>query len=189
MFTTLAHVKAFKDITEDQHDAELTRLIPVVQAFMETYCERGFERQTGVTEYHTTTPGQTRVLLRRPPVESITTVHDDPERVYGASTLLAATEYVITNTDAGIVTFTRSLSADRVSNLKVVYIGGYVASHDTLKLLEQAAIELVWLARDKGEHSLLGLSSKSVADASMVFRNDWPAGVQTILDLYHLRHG
>jgi hypothetical protein len=189
MLISLANVKAFKNITEHQHDDELSRLIPVVQAFIETYCERAFEQQAGIVEYHSTDPGQTRVLLRRPPVSVVTTIHDDPARVYGSSTVVAAADYVLTNAEAGIVTFVQARGSGGVSNLKVVYTGGYAAGSDTLALIEQAALELMWLARDKGDMALLGLSTKSIADSSMTFRNDWPAGVQTILDLHHLRHG
>ena len=186
MLAALANIKSFKNITESNHDAELTRLIPVVQAFMETYCRRAFPLDT-VTEYHTTAPGQMKIVLRRAPISSITTIHDDPERVYGPATLLASTEYVRSNDQAGIVTFTRPVSSDAVHNLKVVYVGGYAETSPEWALLQQAAIELIWLARDKGDQALLGLSSKSVADASMVLRNDWPAGVEAILDLYRFQ--
>jgi hypothetical protein len=189
MFTKLANVKAFKNITEDQHDEELSRLIPVVQAFVETYCERTFELTAGLIDYITTEPGQRRVLLRRPPVTTITSIYDDPLRAYGASTLVAATDYVVTNAEAGILEFTRDLSEGGLNNLKVTYSGGYAAGSQTLALMEQAAMELIWLARDKGDQALLGLSSRSIADSSIVVRNDWPAGVQTILDLHRLQHG
>ena len=189
MLTTLMNAKAFKNITENTHDEELTRLIPVVQAFIESYCERTFEVATGLIDYLTTVPGQTTILLRRPPVVSITSIYDDPLRAYGASTLVAATDYVITNAEAGIVQFTRELSTGGINNLKVTYSGGYAATSQTLTLMEQAAIELMWLARDKGDQALIGLSSRSIADSSIVVRNDWPAGVQAILDLHRLRHG
>ena len=188
MLTTLVNVKAFKNITENTHDEELSRLMPVVQAFIEAYCWRTFEVGTAV-DYFTTEPRQTRILLRRPPVVSIASIYDDPLRVYGASTLVASTDYVVTNADAGIVDFTRELSSGTVFNLKVTYSGGYAATSQTLTLMEQAAIELMWLARDKGDQALIGLSSRSIADSSIVVRNDWPAGVQAILDLHRLRHG
>ena len=191
MFTTLVNVKAFKNITENTHDEELSRLIPVVQAFIEAYCERTFEVATGLIDYLTTAPEQRMILLRRPPVVSITSIYDDPLRAYGASTLVAATDYVLTNAEAGIVEFTRDLSSSDsgLNNLKVTYSGGYAATSQTLTLMEQAAIELIWLARDKGDQALIGLSSRSIADSSIVVRNDWPAGVQSILDLHRLRHG
>lgn len=189
MFTTLTNAKAFKNVTEDTHDEELSRLIPVVQAFIESYCERTFEVATGLIDYVTTAPGQRLILLRRPPVVSITSIYDDPLRAYGASTLVAATDYVVTNAEAGILELTRDLSTGGLNNLKITYSGGYAASSQTLTLMEQAAIELMWLARDKGDQALLGLSSRSIADSSIVVRNDWPAGVQAILDLHRLRHG
>lgn len=191
MFTTLMNAKAFKNIHEDTHDEELSRLLPVVQAFIEAYCERTFEVGTGIVEYATTAPGQRKLLLRRPPVVSITSIYDDPLRAYGATTLVASTDYVVTNAEAGILEFTRDLSSSEsgLNNLKITYSGGYAATSQTLTLMEQAAIELIWLARDKGDQALIGLSSRSIADSSIVVRNDWPAGVQSILDLHRLRHG
>lgn len=184
--TSLDNVKAFKNVTDAAHDAEIVRLIPVVDAFIEAYCERTVAQGT-VVEYHSTEPGQTSVLLRRPPVTAIASLYDDPLRSYGAGTLVAATDYVLTNGDAGILTFPTYRTAGGVHNLKITYTGGYTAAQ--LKLLEQAAIELIWLARDKGDGALLGLSSKSIADGSITLRNDWPAGVEAILDLHRLRHG
>lgn len=189
MFTSLANVKAYKNIEDVNHDEELVRLMPVVQTFIESYCRRPFEEQAGLVEYYSTSPGQTTLLLRRAPVTVVTSLYDDPLRVYGASTLIPATDYVLTNADSGIVTFNRPRVYGGLANLKVTYTGGYPAGSPTLQLLEQAAIELVWLARDKGDHALLGLTAKSIADSSMTFRNDWPAGVQTILDLHTWRQG
>lgn len=189
MFTNLANVKAYKDITEPNHDEELERLIPVVQTFIEGYCGRTLEQQAGIVDYYSTMPGQITLLLRRAPVTVLTSLYDDPLRAYGAATLIPTTDYVLTNAGAGIVTFIRPRVCGGVSNIKATYTGGYAAGAPELALFEQAAIELIWLARDKGEHALLGLSAKSVADSSMTFRNDWPAGVQTILDLYRFARG
>ena len=183
--TTLADVKAFKNVTTTEHDLELVRLMPVVQAFIEAECNRTLNQGTGLVEYYSTVPGQTTLLLRRPPVSSITSIYDDPERSYGASTLLDSTDYVLTDEEAGLLTFPSYRTSGGVHNLKVTYTGGYTAAE--LALLAQAAIELIWLARDKGDGALLGINSKSVADGSVTIRNDWPSGVDAILDLYRLR--
>ncbi len=189
MFITLANVKAFKNITDTNHDEELSRLMPVAQTFIEGYCGRTFEQQAGIVDYYSTQPGQRTLLLRRAPVTVLTSLYDDPVHVYGASTLIPTTDYVLTNAQAGIVTFLRPRICGGVANIKATYTGGFAEGDDTLEMLEHAAIELIWLARDKGDHALLGLSAKSVADSSMTFRNDWPAGVQTILDLYRFARG
>lgn len=187
--TVLANVKGFKNlgVADTAHDAEIARLIPVVQDFMENYCRRVFEQNTTVTEYHSGKAGQAVLMLNQPPIASIASIHDDPLRVYGASALVAASKYLVRDAEAGIVQFDGWSLQEGLNNVKVVYSGGFPPADTELKALEQAAIELIWLARDKGDQALLGLSSKSVADGSYtVLRNDWPAGVQTILDLYRL---
>ncbi len=181
---SLATVKAFKNITATEHDAELVRLIGAVDAFITTYCNRQFEQAT-VTEYHSTRAGQTTLLLKRPPVASITSLHDDPDRVYGANTLIDPSDYVIEDTDAGILKLDGTVFQRGVNNVKVLYSGGF---NPVPADLAQAAVELIWLARDKGDQALLGLQSKSVAEGRdvQIFANDWPAGVKAILDSYRL---
>ena len=53
--------------------------------------------------------------------------------------------------------------------------------------LRQAAVELVWTARDKGDQALFGVRSKSIADGNIAYlNNDWPAGVAQVLDFYRM---
>ena len=182
--TTLANVKTFKNITASEHDVELLRLIPAVDAFVNQHCVRTIEQAT-VTEKHSSRKGQSRLILKQPPVASITSIHDDPDRVYGSGTILTAnTDYVLENPEAGIVIFDEHSTKGGIHNLQVIYVGGF---SPVPKDLEQAAIELVWLARMKGDQALLGLQSKSIADGSVqVLKTDWPAGVKAILDSYRL---
>ncbi len=187
MLTTLANVKAFKNVMGTAHDAELTRLIAVVDQFCLEYCNRKLEQATW-TEYHSLRAGQPSFLLKNPPVASITTLHDDPDRVYGAGTLLTAnTDYVLEDEDAGIVRFDEYETPGGIRNLKAVYVGGFAAGSAELKLLEQAAIELAWLTRDLGDKALLGIQSKSIADGSVTqYQRSRLDAVREILDRYRL---
>jgi hypothetical protein len=183
--TTLANVKAFKNITASEHDAELLRLIPTVDQFVKNYCNRPTLEQAAITEYHSAREGQTRLKLKQYPVASITSIHDDVDRVYGADTLLSASDYVLTDPEAGIVELDGCSFRGGLNNVKAVYPAGYAPGSDQLDLLEQAAIELIWLARDKGDKALLGLQSRSIADGRVdTFNTDWPAGVQAILEQF-----
>lgn len=182
--TTLAAVKAFNNVTSSEHDIELLRLIPAVDGFIELYCNRPLEQAT-LTEYQSARAGQTCLRLHRYPVASITSIHDDPLRSYGAGTLLAANSYVLTDADAGLVELDGVTFQQGLKNVKVVYVAGYAAGSKELALLEQAAIELIWLARKKGDQALLGLQSRSIADGRVdTFHMDWPAGVKEILDQF-----
>lgn len=182
--TTLTNLKAFKNLTASDHDAELLRLMPTVDGFIESYCNQELEQAT-VTEYQSGRSRQTLLRLRRYPVLSITSIHDDVDRLYGSDTLLAATDYVLTDANAGLVTLDGVTFNEGLNNIKILYLAGYAAGSKERALLEQAAVELVWLARDKGDKALLGLQSRSVADGSVsTFQTDWPAGVKEILNLF-----
>jgi hypothetical protein len=181
--TTLEAVKAFKNILAGEHDAEIKRLIPAAQQFIESYLGRPVEA-AGVTEYHSTRAGQTRLLLDRWPVTALTSLADDPDRVYGAATLLAATDYVLADAEIGLVVLDGLSFQEGINNVKVVYQGGYAAGDPRLGLLAQASIELIWLAHMKGDQNLLGMSAKSIADGNIsLVRLGWPGEAQAILDL------
>ena len=180
--TTLANVKAFKNLTTSEHDAEILRLIPAVDGFIEAYCNRPLE-QAAVTEYHSGRAGQSSLRLDRYPVAALTSLYDDVDRVYGSTTLIDPSDYVLEDEKAGIVKLDGLTFREGLKNIKVVYTAGYAAGSKERALLEQAAIELLWLARNKGDLALLGLQSRSIADGRVdTFDVDWPAGVKEILD-------
>lgn len=186
--TTVANCKAFRGIeaANDEHDAELARLIPAVQAFLEQECGRVFDSGT-VTEYFDGQEWCDRLLVARPPITSITNLWDDTARLF--ATPMAVTSYDVKDAAAGIV---RLLDGLRFSwgqrNIKMTYVGGYSAMPFDL---EQAAIEMVWAAREKGLHNLIGVRSRSVGDGNIQFVNlDWGSpNLTSIIQKYSLKTG
>lgn len=184
--TSVTACKAFRGVLGDNqdHDAELARLIPAVQTFLEEECERTFE-QKEVTEYFNGHDWRDRLMVARPPIVSITNIWDDLTRVY--ATPLSASSYVLDDADAGIIrldgfTFSRGLK-----NIKVTYVGGFAQIPTDL---EQAAIEMVWAAREKGVQNLVGVRSRSVADGSVQYVNlGWGGLVEDIVRKYRLHTG
>lgn len=199
--TTVANCKAFRGIDSEntEHDAELERIIPAVQAFLEQECGRTFDRAT-VTEYYhgagswggcrrgASSAWRNTLLVARPPIVSITNIWDDPLRSYGSTTLLGAANYVIADDAAGMIMLDGLCFKEGLNNIKITYVGGY----QTMPLdLEQAAIEMVWAAREKGEHNLIGVRSRSVADGNLQFVNlDWGSpNLAAIIQKYSLKTG
>lgn len=186
--TTVANCKAFRGIESDnqEHDSELARLIESVQMFIEEECGRVFEA-ADVTEYHDGDQWCQRILVARPPINSIVNLWDDPTRVY--ATPLMATTYGIQSAKGGIV---RLLDGRTFShgqrNIKITYNGGYTSIPMDL---EQAVIEMVWAAREKGVHNLIGVRSRSIADGNIQFVNlDWgSANLVPIIQKYSLKTG
>lgn len=186
--TTVNNCKAFRGIEagNTEHDAELTRLIPGVQAFLERECRRIFD-SASVTQYFDGDDWRDALIVSRPPITSIASLSDDPDRVFDE--VLDNDSYAIHDADAGIIRLLDGLvfnSGRR--NIKLVYVGGYA----TIPVdLEQVAIEMVWAAREKGQHNLIGVRSRSIADANVQFVNlDWGAPAwMPVVDKYSLKTG
>jgi hypothetical protein len=185
---TVAQCKAFRNIdgSNQEHDAELQRLITAVQDFLEGECGRVFDRAT-VTEYYHGDDWRDRLLVARPPIVSITALWDDPARIY--VTPISASKYAIEDAEAGLIRLLDGLTFSQgLRNIKITYVGGFA---EMPKDLEQAAIELVWAAREKGVHNLIGVRSRSIADGNVQFVNlDWgSANLIPIISKYSLRTG
>lgn len=184
--TTVPACKAFRGIPGDnqEHDDELARLIRAVQTFLEEECARTFEQAT-VTEYFHGDQWRDRLMIARPPIVSITNIWDDPARVY--TTPLAASSYVIDDAEAGVIRLDGLTFSKGLRNIKITYVGGFATIPTDL---EQAAIELVWAAREKGVNNLVGVRSRSVADGSVQYVNlGWGGLAQDIVAKYRLHTG
>ena len=184
--TTVSACKGFMGIEAEnvEHDAELERLILAVQEFLERECERKFERTTA-TEYYSGDEWVNRLAVARPPIASITNIWDDPLRVY--ATPISNTLYVIKDANAGLISLDNITFLSGVQNIKITYSGGFT----TIPLdIEQAAIEMVWAAREKGVHNLVGVRSRSIADGNVQYLNlGWGSLAQDIVQTYSLHTG
>lgn len=186
--TTVGKCRAFRNIPGDvsEHDDELGRIIPAVQAFLEEECHRVFDRAE-VTEYFDGERWKDRILVARPPIVSVTNIWDDPARAY--TTPMAATSYDIADAEAGLIRLFdgRSFCSSQ-KNIKITYVGGYLTMPPDL---EQAAIEMVWAAREKGIQNLIGVRSRSIGDGSVQFVNlDWGSiNLGPIISKYSLKTG
>ncbi len=186
--TTVSACKAFRSIPGEnqEHDAELARIIPAVQSWLEKYCQRAFDQAT-VTEYFHGDEWRDRLLVARPPITSLTNLWDDPARVF--ATPLDPATYAIDDANAGVIRLLdgRTFSTG-LRNIKLTYLGGFATVPADL---EEAAIELVWATRIKGDSNLIGVRSRSMADSSVQFINlDWGSpNLEAVLSRYQLKTG
>lgn len=176
--TTVAKCKAFRGIGSEnqEHDAELERLIDAFQAFLEAKTGRNLSQVT-MTEYFDGDDWRSSLVVARPPIDSIANIWDDASRIWAVP--LPANSYHIKEANAGIIHLLDGVKFSRGRrNIKATYVGGY--SGEILGI-EQEVIEMVWAAREKGLHNLIGVRSRSIADGNIQFVNlDWDTSPVTL---------
>jgi len=150
--TSLTKVKEFLRITDNNDDTLLTNLISRVEKEVKEYCQRDFEA-TDYTEYYDG-DGTDTLLVDNYPINSVSELYDDPDRDFGADTLIDPSDYVIYS-EEGKVVLDGSVFSKGKKNIKIVYNAGYTTIPADL---EQAVIKLV------AAEYLLGQGSVNVVE-------------------------
>lgn len=169
-WTTLAAVKRHLkiDTLDTDHDAELEALINAAYLMLEGYIHHPL-KAADYTEYYDG-DGTNSVVLRKYPINSIASVHDDPDRVFGSDTLIPSTDYLIDNDDqvGSLRLFLNTLSfSEAIKNVKVVYNAGYTTIPADA---ERACILLVdYLFNRAGS---VGLTSQSMGGKSESYSDE-----------------
>lgn len=152
------------DREETDFDDIIELLSTAVQSLFEQLTDRKYESAV-FTEYYNADKFQDRVFLKNFPVNSITTVHDDPDREFGSDTLVEADDYTFDG-DNGVIYFDGWVSSGKQS-IKVVYEAGYSVDTfpDGLKevFLRQVA---AWFQDSKNNEQ--AVSSVTTPGGSMV---------------------
>jgi hypothetical protein len=124
--TTLTRVKAIlAEGVDSRGDTLLAQLITEVSAVAESFMRRQ-ALSASTTEYFDVGPIMTRFQVRGYPITSVTTIHNDPDRAYGSSTLVSSDDYAAYS-DIGQIAFDYAMSVGNRA-LKIVYIGGMATS-------------------------------------------------------------
>jgi len=125
--TSLANLRAFlkKQTADTSDDALLSSIITRVSTEIEQRCNRHFIAES-VTEYHKGN-GRPELLVRRPPINSVASIHIDSERLWSSDTALDADEIMISDDCPGLIILDGTIF-DReqdIENVRVIYNGGY----------------------------------------------------------------
>ncbi|MCC6670401.1 MAG: hypothetical protein IT458_05025 [Planctomycetes bacterium] len=192
VLASLSELKEHEGISGSALDAFFTSLLARVSAMVDRYCNRTIEAPVGdVTEYYDGS-GCPDLFVLRYPIVSVTSVHVDAARAWGAATLIASSSYA---TDAaGRIRLLPSASVpdlgvrgvfpEGVQNVRVVYVGGYTTVPEDLK---EAAI--LWCSAIFAKRRKLGVLSTSIGAYSVTYGQasvtaPMPAEVRMVLDRY-----
>lgn len=167
------------DLTGTGEDTNLNTLITRAGAMLAAHC--GYPAVSATTSptlesatytWYLDSPGG-EVLELLPPLTGVTTLHDDPERLYGSDALLASTDYerdevrglVVLKTDGNWGRFSRR---GTYRAIKAVFTAGWTTIPEPVK---QACAELarhLWhLRRRMGSQSASGKGSASFREETI----------------------
>lgn len=118
----LTDIKAFLKITGSGQDTNLGTAVDHARGLLDAYLNRTIATAT-YTEYYDG-DGSDRVVLNHRPVTSVTSLHDDPDRGYGSTYLIAATDYIL-YADQGIIVLDDDTFAKGKQNIKCVFAAGW----------------------------------------------------------------
>jgi hypothetical protein len=182
---TLSNVKSRQGIATSADDALLDLLRDSADAFIAEFCGRDFEAGT-FTEYH---QGEVNVVpLRNYPVSSVTSVNADRLGVFGSTTLVPATDYIVDST-RGLIYKRRGLfiiggMAPRA--VQVVYVTSAAVPND----VKEAYAELVghWYRHAKtqiaAQHQ--NITVQKIGATTAIFAKDQIAGLSLPPDVTRL---
>lgn len=117
---------------------------------IETILRRQIVSRGTITEYHTIRRGTCELWLNQFPVMAITSIHEDPDRDYGASALLTALTNYTVDVETGMITRVDQdtpIAWDAgFEAVKVVYTAGYSQASvpEDLKALALELFALQW---------------------------------------------
>jgi len=123
-FTDLTKVKDMIGllVTNTDDDVLIERLIMQETKKIQSYTGRALFYGT-YTEYYDGVGGGA-TFIDNYPVDTVTSVHDDLDRVFGSDTLVEANDYYVDQV-GGIIRLLSMRFSDGVGNVKVVYLGGF----------------------------------------------------------------
>jgi hypothetical protein len=181
-------------INEDKYDLLLMSLISDVSSILETYCGRHFTA-ADYTEYQDGNLND-EILTDEWPINSVTSIYDDPDRTFSSSSLVNADDYVF-YPDEGII---RLLISGTIvgrnfqtvfsighRNVKIVYNAGYTTIPGDLKMI---ASEIITKKFKSYTDRRVGMTNVSSNGENMSFAiNDILPDHKLILDMKYRERG
>jgi len=190
---TVAEAKQYLpglNASSSAEDTVIGVLVDAASTWIARYC--GYPGKTPTVEdisytRYLTPDDPEDLLLDVLPVVSITTIHDDPDRGYGAAHLVDSANYALLDGDAGLVvtteTGTHSWSVGSKRAVKAVFTAGYATIPDDMKLACRMIVRASYDLRKRS-----GVVSETAAGGTQAtFRDeDVPQGVRRLLKPFML---
>jgi len=182
---TLAGVKPFLRIgsADTTFDVQLQSFITGLSFEFNRYCRREIKARDR-TDYYDGT-GSSKLFVHHYPINTITTLHVDPDRDYEAGDLIASGDYILYK-EIGLITLAGSVFGESPLEIKLVYNGGYTPIPADVLGAFRAQLKYLFNRWKDNED---GLSSKTMGDGSIqIVADDFLKPVKRVL-INHKRKG
>ena len=175
--TSWETVQGFAGAKDEDMD-NINRLINGSSLLLNSLTNRKLKARA-LTEYYDG-DGSDIILLRERPCNSVTYLYDDPERSWGATTVVTSTDYTVITEEGKIIGTGTSFSTG-YKVLKIIYNGGLSAIPMDL---EMTCVELVSYWYNKFYKAKVGIKSVTNEGRSMTYIDDIPQIVYTVAEKY-----
>ena len=178
---SLFDIKEHLGITQSNtDDAYLSTLIDGISEAIEQYCRRKFAARR-YTEYHSGDGSSGVLFVDEYPIVAVTSLHDDVDREFGSSDLIATGNYVVSGDDGMVELYddeTRFSKGTR--NIKITYTGGYNTMPYSIGLAAMIWIDRIYKKKDRKNE---GIESQNIGDKATTYRiDDIPPEVKMLLN-------
>lgn len=180
--TTVEAVRIQLDIPLASVDADVTaRLENLINTTSESI-EQFLERRLNSDTYTETQDGRNsgRLVPRQWPITSITSIHIDFERAFGADTLVDAGDYSIVDDETTVEIFERLFPNGR-NNIQIIYTAGFATIPSDLAYACDAFCE--WLEHFNSRQDI-GRTNKSKGDESVAMGQKIPPLIRELIMPY-----
>ncbi len=178
----LQDVKDFLTISGSTEDSKLTYLINEVSRWIASFCGRNFVSTT-YTEYYDGT-GTDELMLKNYPIISVTSLHDDPARVFGSNVAKSVAADVLVYKNTGTLKLWNKEGAFQVgvANVKVVYVAGYAPIPAEIQMACKRLIAVLYLRQTNRNFDIQSQTVQQQTTSYLI--SDMPPNVKAILNGY-----
>ena len=165
----------------------LADLINDASAWASSYTGRNF-LQANYTEFYDG-DGSNMLILNNYPVVSLTSINDDPARVFGASSNIDISIQVQIRKDSGVVRLWTYAFNQGSGNVKVVYSAGYPLASVPYDLRLAVKKIVAHQYRHGFASGHIGVRQETVGDKTVsIIEDAMPKDAKEILDGYRIAH-
>lgn len=177
-------VKEFLKITSEEETGVLESLINRASAWANRYTGRLLKSRS-ITEYQDGPCGGDHIILKQFPVTTLTSVHDDPLRAFGADTQVAAADMYLDAENGTVEMLNGVALLSGKASVKIVYVGGYAAGSIPADIQEAVLIYIGHAYRREYLDQRFGVATETIGDRTTTFAADpVPPKAKALLDPY-----